>query len=83
MIKLDLHGRNQDEARILIESFIKESYETRQYFVCIIHGVGQNILSKLTWQILANNEYVRNYEFAPPQFGGAGATIVYLKGKDD
>lgn len=32
MHKLDLHGANRYEAKVLVESFIYENYCTKQYF---------------------------------------------------
>lgn len=78
MHKLDLHGANRYEAKVLVESFLYESYCTKQYFVCIVHGHGDYIIKNEVWDALSASPYVERYEFAPPQFGGAGATIVYI-----
>ncbi len=78
MVSLDLHGRNRYEAEVLLDSFLKESYCNKEYFVCIIHGHGEGIITKLVREKLNESEYVKSYEFAPPQYGGSGATIVYI-----
>lgn len=83
MEKIDLHGKNRYETRVLVENFLYESYLLNRYFVSIIHGHGANILVKEVREILANSPYVKSYEFAPPQYGGAGVTIVYMKSRYD
>lgn len=47
-------------------------------FVCIVHGHGDYIIKNVVWDTLSTSPYVERYEFAPPQFGGVGATIVYI-----
>lgn len=82
MKQLDLHGKNRYEAKILIESFIYESYCQKEYFICVIHGYGLNIMYQTLKEILGDKkyqQYIDYYEFAPPQYGGSGSTIIYLK----
>lgn len=75
---LDIHGKIASEAQVLVTSFIKQSYVTRSQQVAIIHGNGKYILQKKTHEVLRNSQYVESFEYAPPQFGGTGATIVKL-----
>lgn len=79
MRNLDLHGKNRFEAQILIDGFLYENYCLKEYFVCIIHGHGNHVMTNVVYQALSTSPYVDHYEFAPPQYGGSGATIVYLK----
>ncbi len=81
MEQLDLHGNNRYEAPVLIQGFLKENYYKKSYFVCIIPGFGNNIMQQIVRYELSINKYVKSYELAPPQYGGAGAIIVYLKDK--
>ena len=81
MRSLDIHGLYKTEAQIEVELFLKESFEHRQYFVLIIHGFGKDVLRELTHNICSSSKYVEKFEYAPPNIGGAGATMVYLKKK--
>ncbi len=81
MKALDIHGKIASEAEVLVRSFIKQSYNTRSQQVCIIHGNGKFILQKTVHKILSESKYVERFEYAPPQFGGTGATIIYLEKK--
>ncbi len=78
MKSLDIHGRIASEAEVLVRNFIKECYITRSGYAVIIHGNGQYILQKKTHAILSESKYVKDFEYAPPQFGGTGATIFNL-----
>lgn len=79
MKSLDVHGSIQSEAQVKINSFIKEGFITRQHAIVVIHGNGKQVLQKLTHKICTQNKYVDRFEYAPPQFGGTGATIIYMK----
>ncbi len=78
---LDIHGKIASESEILVRSFIKQSFNTRSQQVCIVHGNGKYILKETVHRVLSESNYVESFEFAPPQFGGTGATIVYLEKK--
>lgn len=79
MEKLDIHGSIKSVAQIQVTTFIRESYLCRRYFVLIIHGGGKQVLRIATHEILKTSQYVERFELAPPNLGGAGATLVYMK----
>lgn len=81
MKSLDIHGKITSEAEVLIRNFIKECYITRSGHAVIIHGNGKYILQKKTHEILSESKYIKSFEYAPPQFGGTGATIFNLNPK--
>jgi DNA mismatch repair protein MutS2 len=78
MEKIDIHGLIASEAEIKINLFIKESYIHRRYFILIIHGTGRHVLLRLVHKLARDSIYVDRYEFAPPNMGGTGATILYM-----
>ena len=47
--------------------------------VTIVHGKGTGALRKGITNYLKNNRSVKKFEFAAPNAGGNGATVVYLK----
>jgi DNA mismatch repair protein MutS2 len=77
--RLDIRGRKPDEADFEILKFIDDSYMTGQDRVEILHGKGTGALKKTVKDILDKHEKVKNYYFAPIEFGGEGITIVELK----
>ncbi|HSW54480.1 MAG TPA: endonuclease MutS2 [Ignavibacteriaceae bacterium] len=76
--RLDIRGRKPDEADFEILKFIDDSYMTGQQRVEILHGKGTGVLKKTVKEILDKHEKVKNYYFAPIEFGGEGITIVEL-----
>jgi DNA-nicking Smr family endonuclease len=84
--ELDLHGLTREEATHALETFIKGAYRRGQQAVLIITGRGNHspdepVLKRSTEKWLKENEGSMIAEFltAPSQFGGDGATIVFLK----
>ncbi|MFI5236739.1 MAG: Smr/MutS family protein, partial [Ignavibacteriales bacterium] len=77
--RIDIRGRRPDEANFEILKFIDDSYMTGQQRVEILHGKGTGALKKTVKDILDSHEKVKNYYFAPIEFGGEGITIVELK----
>jgi len=77
--RLDIRGRKPEEADFEILKFIDDSYMTGQQRVDILHGKGTGVLKKTVKDILDKHEKVKNYYFAPIEFGGEGITIVELK----
>lgn len=73
---LDLHGIDRDYARILINDFINDNYNIKNYRVIIVHGVGAGIIRKTTQEILKRNKHVENYKI--DNFN-EGQTIVDIK----
>jgi len=77
--RLDIRGRKPEEADFEILKFIDDSYMTGQQRIEILHGKGTGVLKKTVKDILDKHEKVKNYYFAPIEFGGEGITIVELK----
>jgi len=77
--RLDIRGRKPEEVDFEILKFIDDSYMTGQARVEILHGKGTGVLKKTVKDILDKHDKVKNYYFAPIEFGGEGITIVELK----
>jgi DNA-nicking Smr family endonuclease len=85
---LDLHGLNSDEARKLLQEFLRDSNDQNLRHVCVIHGKGwssnggEGILKSRTRHWLTQCGEVLAFCEAPPKAGGGGAVFVLLKSKD-
>lgn len=77
--RIDIRGKRPEECFLEIIKFIDDSYMTGQERVEILHGKGTGALKKIVKDILDKHENVKNYYFAPLEFGGEGITIVELK----
>ena len=47
--------------------------------VDIIHGIGTGVIREGVTKYLRRNKHVKNFEYAPQNAGGSGATIVTFK----
>lgn len=77
--RLDIRGKKSDEAEFEIIKFIDNSYMSGLDRIEILHGKGTGALKKTVKNILDKHEKVKNYYFAPIEFGGEGITIIELK----
>ncbi len=76
---LDLHGFFPEQIPEMIEAFLTNARDLDLRTLRIIHGKGK---SKLKWMVikeLKKYPQIASFRDAPPEFGGWGATIVYLK----
>lgn len=87
-LELDLHGQTRDEALKSLERFIAGAYNRGQKAVLVITGRGNNspaepvlLLAVAAWLREAGRKMVSEFAPAPPRLGGAGAFVVFLKGK--
>lgn len=76
--RLDLRGHRYEEAMSELAFFIDHALLNNLPSVTIIHGKGTGALRKGTQQYLQSNPRVKNFEYASPNNGGDGATIVYF-----
>jgi dsDNA-specific endonuclease/ATPase MutS2 len=76
---LDLHTFSPKETPDLIDHYIQQAYQAGFKQIRIIHGKGKGVQRTIVHSLLAKNPYVQEIETAPPEFGGWGATIVFLK----
>ncbi|WP_308557711.1 endonuclease MutS2 [uncultured Lactobacillus sp.] len=77
--ELDLRGQRYDEAMTNLDRYIDSVLLAGLGTVTIIHGIGTGAIRKGVWQYLRNSKHVKNFNYAPANEGGNGATIVELK----
>jgi DNA mismatch repair protein MutS2 len=78
--EINLIGDRAEEARDRVEKFLDSAVMATASRVRIVHGHGMGVLRKAVWNLLAASPHVEKYYQAPQHEGGAGATIVELKG---
>ena len=77
--ELNLIGQTTDVAADEADKFLDEAYVQGLARVRIIHGHGTGALRRVVAELLKNHPHVARFAPAPPDQGGAGATIVELK----
>ncbi len=77
--ELNLIGRTTDEAVDTVDKFLDEAYLNGIARVRIIHGHGTGALRRAIADFLRTHAHVESFAAAPPDQGGAGATLVELR----
>ena len=86
---LDLHGEYKAEGEVAIKEFLQSSYDNGLRKISIITGKGlhsedgQRVLKTLLDEILKSTPYISEYNNAPLNKGGSGASWIILKEKSD
>lgn len=77
--RLDLRGHRYEQAMHELSEFIDHALLNNLSPVTIIHGKGTGALRKGTQEYLRSNPRVKSFDYAAPNAGGDGATIVHLQ----
>jgi DNA mismatch repair protein MutS2 len=72
-------GNTAEEARERVDKFLDQAFLSGRSRVRVIHGHGKGILRRTLHEMFTGHPQVEKFYLAPPQEGGAGATIVELK----
>lgn len=75
---LDLHGLNQNEAKIEILALFKECKKSQMQCCVIVHGISGGTLKSRTPYWIAQYPDLLAFHQAPLEWGGQGALIVLL-----
>lgn len=77
--QIDLHGFDQESARVKTNDFIEESLILGNREIVIIHGIGSGIVKQSVHQTLSKNKNVASYKL--DNFNN-GCTLVKLISKE-
>lgn len=75
---LDLRGQRADDALLAVQQFLDEAIMAGNRQLTILHGKGNGILRQLIREYLATLSFVKSYNDAHADRGGAGITNVVL-----
>ena len=73
---LDLHGEYTESALILTKEFINDNIILKNEYVCIVHGIGLDIIRKSVHEYLKKEKLVKEFK---RDFFNPGCTIIKLK----
>ncbi len=83
--ELDLHGKTREEAIMMVQNFIMDSYQKKLRTLLIITGKGYRskrgpVLKQAVQSWLKRNgtPYIDNFSPAPAKHGGSGAIWINL-----
>lgn len=77
---LDIRGKRGEEILPMVQSFIDDGYMLGLKDLRIVHGKGDGILREITRNLLKGMAQVAKMEDEHADRGGAGVTLVTLKG---
>jgi dsDNA-specific endonuclease/ATPase MutS2 len=75
----DLHTIRPREVRAVVEEYLREARQRGFTVVRIIHGKGVGVQREVVRSVLARTPFVERFTDAPPEAGGWGATVAFLK----
>ena len=76
---IDLHTFAPRDVTSVVECYLEEAVRAGLREVRIIHGRGTGVQKETVRQLLAASPLVERFEEAPPERGGWGATIAWLR----
>lgn len=76
--ELDIRGMDSNEALDKFLGFLSRAISDGLNEIRVIHGKGSGTLKRVIWQYLSQSELIEDYNFAPRQRGGEGATEITL-----
>jgi DNA mismatch repair protein MutS2 len=77
--ELNIIGTTVDEATDRVDKFLDNAYLAGVESVRIVHGHGKGALRRAVSELLDGHPHVQTFYQAPPNEGGAGATIAELR----
>ena len=78
-MQLDLRGIRLEPALLELEQFLDRALISGMNQINILHGKGTGVLMKAVGEFLENQPYVKKFNFANEDHGGAGITQVEFK----
>jgi DNA-nicking Smr family endonuclease len=76
---IDLHPFAPRDIPSVVESYLEAAHAAGFTEVRLIHGRGIGVQRARVQQVLAGHPLVASFRDAPPQRGGLGATLVWLR----
>lgn len=78
---IDLHPFSPKDIADVVEAYLEVAVEKGFSEVRLIHGRGIGVQRDRVQKLLARHPLVSGFHDAPPERGGWGATVAYLKAK--
>jgi DNA-nicking Smr family endonuclease len=76
---IDLHAFAPRDVGSVVEEYLAAAHERGFREVRLVHGRGIGVQRSIVRALLSRHPLVSSFADAPPERGGWGATIVYLR----
>ena len=77
--EINVIGSTVDEATDRVDKFLDAAYMAGVETVRIVHGHGKGALRRAVADLLGGHPHIQSFQSAPPNQGGAGATVAALR----
>ena len=75
----DLHSIPPRDVKAVVEEYLREAHRLGFKALRIVHGRGIGVEREMVRSVLARADFVADFQDAPAEAGGWGATIVTLR----
>lgn len=79
---LDLHGLDQQQAKLELSALLYACQKQHAHCICIIHGLGSRVLKNKVPHWLVQHPDIMAFHQAPLEWGGDGAVLALVELKD-
>ena len=76
--QIEVRGQTLDEALPLVERFLDDGFRAGVPRLRVVHGKGTGKLRQAVRDLLTRHPLVKSFDFAMPQEGGEGVTVVEM-----
>jgi DNA-nicking Smr family endonuclease len=76
---IDLHAFQPRDVRAVVESYLEAAVGAGFSEVRLIHGRGTGVQRRIVRSLLERHPAVIRFADAPPERGGWGATVIFLR----
>jgi DNA mismatch repair protein MutS2 len=76
--EIEVRGQTLDEALPLIDKFLDDGFRAGVPRLRVVHGKGTGKMRNAVRQMLTKHPLVKGFEFAEPNQGGEGVTVVEM-----
>jgi dsDNA-specific endonuclease/ATPase MutS2 len=80
---IDLHTFAPRDVASVVEAYLEAALEAGFREVRLVHGRGTGYQRRRVREVLAASPFVERFGDAPPERGGWGATLAWLRPPDD
>ena len=79
---LDLHGLDQQQAKLELSALLYACQKQHAHCICIIHGLGSRVLKNKVPHWLVQHPDIMAFHQAPLEWGGDGAILALVELED-
>jgi len=79
---LDLHGLDQQQAKLELSALLYACQKQHAHCICIIHGLGSRVLKNKVPHWLVQHPDIMAFHQAPLEWGGDGAVLALVELED-